>query len=245
MAKLLIVDDEPSVCYSLEKRLRSETLEVLTAGTARQGLRLVEEHRPDVVLLDVRLPDQSGLDAFERMHELEPQLPVIIITAHATTETAIEAMKRGAFEYLLKPLDLPVLRDVVAKALEISRLSRTPTVYDQEDTEDPSVDRIVGLAPVMQEVYKGIGRVAPQDVNVLITGESGTGKELVARAIYSHSRRNRKPFLPINCAAIPEPLLESELFGHERARLPAPSGDASANSNRPTRARFFSTKSAT
>ena len=216
MAKLLIVDDEPSVCYSLEKRLRSETLEVLTAGTARQGLRLVEEHHPDVVLLDVRLPDQSGLDAFDRMHELEPQLPVIIITAHATTETAIEAMKRGAFEYLLKPLDLPVLRDVVAKALEISRLSRTPTVYDQDDTEDPSVDRIVGLAPVMQDVYKGIGRVAPQDVNVLITGESGTGKELVARAIYSHSRRNRKPFLPINCAAIPEPLLESELFGHER-----------------------------
>ena len=160
MAKLLIVDDEPSVCYSLEKRLRSETLEVLTAGTARQGLRLVEEHHPDVVLLDVRLPDQSGLDAFDRMHELEPQLPVIIITAHATTETAIEAMKRGAFEYLLKPLDLPVLRNVVAKALEISRLSRTPTVYDQEDTEDPSVDRIVGLAPVMQDVYKGIGRVA-------------------------------------------------------------------------------------
>jgi len=216
MAKLLIVDDEPSVCYSLEKRLRSETLDVLTAGTARQGIQMVAEHRPDVVLLDVRLPDQSGLDAFERMHELEPQLPVIIITAHATTETAIEAMKRGAFEYLLKPLDLPVLRDVVTKALEISRLSRTPTVYDQEDIEDPSVDRIVGLAPVMQEVYKGIGRVAPQDVNVLITGESGTGKELVARAVYSHSRRNRKPFIPINCAAIPEPLLESELFGHER-----------------------------
>ena len=216
MATLLIVDDEPSVCYSLEKRLRSETLDVLTAGTAQQGIQMVQEHRPDVVLLDVRLPDQSGLDAFERMHELEPQLPVIIITAHATTETAIEAMKRGAFEYLLKPLDLPVLRDVVAKALEISRLSRTPTVYDQEDTEDPSVDRIVGLAPVMQEVYKGIGRVAPQDVNVLITGESGTGKELVARAVYSHSRRNRKPFIPINCAAIPEPLLESELFGHER-----------------------------
>lgn len=216
MAKLLIVDDEPSVCYSLEKRLRSETLEVLTAGTARQGLQMVEAHRPDVVLLDVRLPDQSGLDAFERMHELEPQLPVIIITAHATTETAIEAMKRGAFEYLLKPPDLAVLRDVIAKALEISRLSRTPTVYDQEDTEDPAVDRIVGQAQVMQEVYKGIGRVAPQDVNVLITGESGTGKELVARAVYSHSRRNRMPFLPINCAAIPEPLLESELFGHER-----------------------------
>ncbi|MCY2987341.1 MAG: sigma-54 dependent transcriptional regulator [Planctomycetota bacterium] len=183
---------------------------------ARQGIEMVQEHAPDVVLLDIQLPDMSGLDAFAEIHHIDPRLPVVIITAHGTTETAIEAMKRGAFEYLLKPLDLPVLRDVVSKAIELSRLSRVPAVFEQAAPEDLTVDRIVGLSPPMQEVYKSIGRVAPQDVNVLILGESGTGKELVARAIYSHSRRHQKPFLAINCAAIPEALLESELFGHER-----------------------------
>jgi DNA-binding NtrC family response regulator len=216
MAKLLIVDDEPSVVYSLEKRLKTDTLQVVTASTARQGIEMVKEHAPDVVLLDIQLPDMSGLDAFAEIHQIEPRLPVVIITAHGTTETAIEAMKRGAFEYLLKPLDLAVLRDVVSKAIELSRLSRVPAVFEQADTEDLTVDRIVGLSPPMQEVYKSIGRVAPQDVNVLILGESGTGKELVARAIYSHSRRQQRPFLAINCAAIPDALLESELFGHER-----------------------------
>ena len=216
MAKLLIVDDEPNVVYSLERRLRTDTLQVLTAATARQAIDMVKQHDPDVILLDVQLPDRSGLDAFAEIHALEPRLPVVIITAHATTETAIEAMSQGAFEYLLKPLDLPVLRDVVSKALELSRLSRVPAVFDPADAAADTVDRIVGLSAPMQEVYKGIGRVAPQDVNVLILGESGTGKELVARAIYSHSRRQQKPFLAINCAAIPEALLESELFGHER-----------------------------
>jgi nitrogen regulation protein NR(I) len=216
MATLLIVDDEPGVLYSFRKTLRSETLEVLTAPSARQGISMVEEHAPDAVILDVRLPDMSGLDAFERIRQIDPRLPVIIITAHATTETAIEAMKRGAFEYLLKPLDLQELRQIVSKAVQLSYLSRTPTVLGQGDVSDARVDRIVGLSGPMQEVYKNIGRAAPQNVNVLILGESGTGKELVARAIYSHSRRNQGPFLAINCAAIPETLLESELFGHER-----------------------------
>ena len=189
---------------------------MIGAGTARKGIQLIDEQNPDVVLLDIRLPDMSGLDAFDRIRRKDPRLPVVIITAHATTETAIEAMKRGAFEYLVKPLDLPQLREIVARAIHISRLSRTPAVFGQEDAADDAVDRIVGLSPPMQEVYKDIGRVAPQDVNVLILGESGTGKELVARAIYSHSRRSQQPFLAINCAAIPETLLESELFGHER-----------------------------
>jgi two-component system nitrogen regulation response regulator GlnG len=217
MPTLLIVDDEPNVLYLLEKNLRSDTIEVVTAETAKHGIELVKKHKPDAVVLDVRLPDMSGLDAFNDMRDIDSRLPVIVITAHATTETAIEAMKRGAFEYLLKPLDLHELRNAVASALELSRLSRVPAVFDQTETSDTAgADRIVGLSPAMQQVYKDIGRVAPQDVNVLVLGESGTGKELVARAIYQHSTRTKKPFLAINCAAIPEPLLESELFGHEK-----------------------------
>lgn len=217
MPTLLIVDDEPNVLYLLEKNLRSEAVDVLTAESAKQGIELVKKHKPDAVVLDVRLPDMSGLDAFNDMREIDSRLPVIIITAHATTETAIEAMKRGAFEYLLKPINLHELQTAVANALEVSRLSRVPAVFDQSEPDDSATtDRIVGVSPAMQRVYKDIGRVAAQDVNVLILGESGTGKELVARAIYQHSRRVRQPFLAINCAAIPEPLLESELFGHEK-----------------------------
>jgi nitrogen regulation protein NR(I) len=216
MSLLLVVDDEPNVRYSLEKGLRSATLKVLTAATAGEGIEQVRQQAPDAVILDVRLPDQSGLDAFDQIRRLDARLPVIIITAFATTDTAIEAMKRGAFDYLLKPLDLHQLRAVVAKAVELSRQRHVPTVFADEMPDDDTVDRIVGRSLGMQEVYKAIGRVAPLDVPVLIQGESGTGKELVARAIYQHSRRHRGPFLAINCAAIPEGLLESELFGHEK-----------------------------
>lgn len=216
MPRLLIVDDDPDVIYSLEKSLSSESLDIFTTGTATQGIDFVRRQRPDAVILDVRLPDMSGLEAFDQLREIDSRLPVVIITAFATTETAIEAMKRGAFEYLLKPVDLHQLREVVAAAIELSRLRRVPAVFDEEQPQAIEVDRIVGRSGPIHDVYKAIGRVAPLDVNVLITGESGTGKELVARAIYHHSRRNQQPFLAINCAAIPEALLESELFGHER-----------------------------
>ena len=216
MPRLLVVDDEPNVLYSLEKCLSSSALEVISAGTAKDGLNLVRQRQPDAVILDVRLPDMSGLDAYDRIRQIDPRLPVIVITAFAKTDTAIEAMRRGAFEYLLKPVDFRRLREVVGKALEVSRLSRVPAVFAEEEPADASADRIIGCAPAMQEVYKAIGRVAPQEVTVLILGESGTGKELVARSIYHYSRRGHGPFLAINCAAIPEALLESELFGHER-----------------------------
>jgi two-component system nitrogen regulation response regulator GlnG len=220
MPRLLVVDDEPNVLYSLEKCLSSNRLEVISAGTAKEGLQLVAARKPDAVILDVRLPDMSGLDAYDRIRQVDPRLPVIVITAFAKTDTAIEAMRRGAFEYLLKPVDFHRLREVVDKALEVSRLGHVPAIFDAEpELTDGGVqpaDRIVGRAASMQEVYKAIGRVAPQEVTVLILGESGTGKELVARSIYHYSRRSEGPFLAINCAAIPEALLESELFGHER-----------------------------
>jgi nitrogen regulation protein NR(I) len=215
MPSLLVVDDEANVLYSLAKSLQSDTLDVLTASTGRGGIELVEQRRPDVVILDVRLSDLSGLEVFDRIRQIDPRLPIIIITAFATTETAIEAMKRGAFEYLLKPIEFHQLREVVQRALELSRFRHVPAVFEDGEVVDSS-DRIVGRSAAMQEVYKAIGRVARQDVTVLISGESGTGKELVARALYHHSARSTATFLTINCAAIPETLLESELFGHER-----------------------------
>jgi DNA-binding NtrC family response regulator len=215
MPRLLVVDDEPNVLYSIKKRFHSSDLEVAVSRTGRQGLDLTRQLQPDAVILDVRLPDMSGMDVFDEIRTIDARLPVIIITAHAATETAIEAMKRGAFEYLVKPVDFPQLREVVHRALELSRIRHVPTVFgDEEPAQD--ADRIVGQSAAMQEVYKAIGRVAPRDVPVLIIGESGTGKELVARALLHHSGRSNAPFLAINCAAIPETLLESELFGHER-----------------------------
>jgi two-component system nitrogen regulation response regulator GlnG len=217
MPKLLIVDDEPNVLYSLRAGLEADDLEVVTARTARRGIALVGAERPDVAIVDVRLPDMTGLEAFDRIKEADPRLPVVIVTAFAAADTAIEAMKRGAFEYLLKPVDLHHLREVVARAAELRRMRAVPAVIDPDaGAPDPRADVIVGRCPAMHEVYKAVGRLAPQDVTVLVTGESGTGKELVARALYQHSARAAGPFLAINCAAIPEALLESELFGHEK-----------------------------
>jgi DNA-binding NtrC family response regulator len=212
MAKLLIVDDEPGVLYSFRRVFGDDETEVLTASTVREGLRQFAAHRPDVVVLDLQLPDGSGMDAFEEMHRLAPKTPVIFITAHGTTQTAIEAMKRGAFDYLVKPVDFEQLRALLGRAFDAGRLMQAPAVLPSSEP----MDQIIGRSPVMQEMCKTIGRVAGQDINVLILGESGTGKELVARAIYQHSRRSDRPFLAINCAALPENLVESELFGHEK-----------------------------
>jgi two-component system nitrogen regulation response regulator GlnG len=216
MPKLLVIDDEPNITFTIAETLGTAELQVLTAGTAREGLELFRREHPDVVLCDVRLPDQSGLDVFDRIHQMDPRVPVVIMTAFAKTETAIEAMRRGAFEYLVKPVDFAALKQVVYRAITVSRLSHVPAIVGEDSDETINAERIIGLSAPMQEVYKTIGRVAPQDATVLILGESGTGKELVARAIYHYSQRSQNPFLAVNCAALPESLLESELFGHEK-----------------------------
>ncbi len=184
--------------------------------TSHEGLRLVEQERPDLLLLDVMLPDASGLDVFQQVQKLDRRLPVIFITSGTDSDTAIEAMRLGGYDYVLKPLDLPALQVLVERALTTRRLMSVPVALSTADKQAMSSELFVGRSPQLLEVFKAIGRVARQDVTVLIRGGSGTGKELVARALYQHSGRAEQPFMEVNCAAIPENLLESELFGHER-----------------------------
>ncbi len=214
--KILVVDDEPNILYVIERCFASAKMKVITAANARAGLQAFQAERPDVALLDIRLPDKSGLDLFQELRAIDARVPVILMTAYAKSETAIEAMSRGAFDYLLKPLDLDTLKKLVERAIETSRLQRVAALIDDGQAVPEESEQIIGRSDSMQEVYKQIGRVAPHNYPVLITGESGTGKELIARAIYQHSTRRDCPFLAINCAALPETLLESELFGHEK-----------------------------
>jgi DNA-binding NtrC family response regulator len=212
---LLVIDDEDPLLKAFRGFFREPEVRLLTAPTAADGLRLAEEHRPDAVILSLNVPDLDGMEAFRRIRELDARIPVILMTENGTSQTAIEAIKQGAYDYVVKPRGLAEVRKLVAGAFQVSRAVRLPAVTAQESAPE-NAGVMIGCSPHMQEVYKAIGRVAPQDVTVLITGESGTGKELVARAVFQHSRRASSPFLAINCAAIPEALLESELFGHER-----------------------------
>jgi two-component system nitrogen regulation response regulator GlnG len=223
MSRILVIDDDRSVRHLITKAFEDTDVEVLPAATAEEGMRLLGQSQSDAVLLDILLPETSGLDVFEKIRSTDAKLPVIFITSLSSSETAIKAMTLGAFDYLLKPLDLARIRDLVRQALEIRRLMSIPVeipgarhVGGNGELSSTRSDTLVGNSPQMQEVYKAIGRVAPQDVTVLIRGESGTGKELVARALYQHSQRAKGQFLAVNCAAIPDSLLESELFGHEK-----------------------------
>ena len=217
MDRLLLIDDDPAVIpEQVRQAFPPSRYRVVVAGTGAEGLGWVRAEQPDVILLDLRLPDQSGLEVYQQIRKIDARIPVIFVTLAKTADAAIEAMKQGAYDYLFKPLDLHQLRRVVGEALEVARRMREPAVL-AETAPDSDVDGvIVGSCPAMREVYKAIGRVAAQSVPVLITGESGTGKELVARAVYQHGPRAKAPFLALNCAAIPENLLESELFGHEK-----------------------------
>src|SRR6267143_7111799 len=218
MATLLLIDDDPDL-------LRDRVSHVLPAPAHRveiaqpgaEGLERVAAACPNVILLDLRLPDQSGLETLRNLRQIDARIPVIFVTVVRSADSAIEAMRHGAYDYLLKPIDLQKLDHVINEALKVSRLMREPAVVaETPPDEELSGEAIIGCCPAMQEAYKAIGRVADQSFPVLITGESGTGKELVARAIHQHGPRAKAPFLALNCAAIPENLLESELFGHEK-----------------------------
>jgi nitrogen regulation protein NR(I) len=216
MAKLLLIDDEADVQYSFRRIFDSPEVELTTAASGEEGLRLIPKLKPDLVIMDVRMGGITGLEALRRIRQIDSKLLVILMTAYGTTQTAIEAMKLGAYDYLLKPFDVPRLKEIIAGALKAARDMKQVVSYQPLlESEDYELG-IVGRSEAMQRVFKLIGQLAGSDATALITGESGTGKELVARAIYHHSQRNGKPFLAINCAAIPEQLLESELFGHEK-----------------------------
>ena len=216
MDKLLLIDDEDDVRYSFKRIFSSPDLNLETAASGEEGIEVIRRFQPDLVLMDGRMGGINGLETLRRIRQDDAKLPVIMMTAYGTTQTAIEAMKLGAYDYLLKPFDVPKLKQIVADALKAARDMRQVVACEPLlESEDYDLG-IVGRSQPMQEVFKMIGQLAGSDATALITGESGTGKELVARAIYHNSQRNDKPYLPINCAAIPENLLESELFGHEK-----------------------------
>jgi len=214
MGKILIVDDEKNIVSSFKKILEDEGHDTFIASSAEEALKTAKSNIMDLVVMDIRMPGMSGLEAFSKFKEIDSKIPIIIMTAFGTTDTAIEAMRLGAYEYIIKPFDIPQMKKLIEKALEASRLMRIEVTYKPE--EEAKGDRIIGSSGKMQQIYKLIGQVAASDVAVLLRGESGTGKELVARAVYHYSKRKDKPFLIMNSAAIPDTLLESELFGCEK-----------------------------
>jgi len=218
MQTILIVDDDKSIRYSL-KRMLEGSFAILTAQNGEEALQRVRENSPDLILMDIKMPGQSGMDVLREIKRIDPKTLVIMMTAYGTTETAIEAMKYGAFDYIIKPFPIPQMKELVEKAISLRKLMKEEVTYAQGEDEkqaEGKEERIIGASPKMQEIYKLVGQISQSDITVLLRGESGTGKELLARAIYHHSLRSNQTFLPINCAAIPDTLLESELFGHEK-----------------------------
>ncbi|MDK2971158.1 MAG: hypothetical protein PWP23_913 [Candidatus Sumerlaeota bacterium] len=213
---ILVVDDEPDFITGFRRVLARDDLEILSAQSGEEALALVRQRRPDVIFMDLRMPGLDGLATLKRLREMDSRLIIILMTAYTTTSTIIEAMKHGAFEFVAKPFSGTKLREIAAEALKVANDMRTVVSYHPSANESESTEQIIGSSDAMQSVYKAIGQVAASNATILITGESGTGKELVARAIYHHSDRSTKPFIAVNCAAIHDNLLESELFGHEK-----------------------------
>jgi two-component system nitrogen regulation response regulator GlnG len=213
---LLISDDRALTLERLRGAFPSRAHQVHVADTIDAGLEHTRTGLPEVIVLDLGLRDQSGLEVYHQIRRINAHVPVIVVIGARRADAAIEPIKQGAYDCLFKPIDLALLRGVVAEALDVARRMRQPPVAAETGTDPDAVNGMIGVCPAMREVYKAIGRVAAQNVPVLITGESGTGKELVARALYQHGPRAKAPFLALNCAAIPEALLESELFGHEK-----------------------------
>ncbi|MEW5898476.1 MAG: sigma-54 dependent transcriptional regulator [Bacillota bacterium] len=212
--KILIIDDEKHLCWALEKAMRQEGYQALSATSGKKGLELIKEESPSLVILDLKMPEMDGLEVLRRAREILPGLPVIMLTAHGTIETAIEAMKIGAVDYLTKPFDLEELKIVIKQNLMVSQL--VTEVNFLRDELAKKYTNLIGESKAIQEIKRLIEKVAKSNATVLITGESGTGKEVAALTIHQQSLRKDGPFVPVNCAALPEQLLESELFGHEK-----------------------------
>lgn len=216
MPTVLVIDDDRSIHLMIRKALEP-IAEIVSAERGDEGLKKLRSGNFDAVLLDIQLPERSGMAVFCEIQEHDKRLPVIFMTIEATSETAIEAMQLGAFDYLAKPLSVESLRALVNRAIDIREMSTVPVALAaDENVNEPGTELFVGRSNPMLDVFKSIGRVSKQTIPVLIRGESGTGKELVARALFQYSHRDQEPFLAVNCAALPENLLESELFGHEK-----------------------------
>ncbi len=217
--RVLICDDEPNLCLILARSLRPLGVDTQTVHTLGDARRALDDDAADILFLDIFLPDGNGLDALPDLHEQHPDLPIIILTAHGSMRTALEATKRHAFDYITKPFDITRIQELARRALAsvVEQEAAAETESEPVDAPAPGEgDEIIGNSPLMQDVYKTVGRVTESDVTVLLAGECGTGKELVARAIHANSHRGDGPFVAVNCAAIPDALLESELFGHVR-----------------------------
>jgi two-component system nitrogen regulation response regulator GlnG len=215
VTKIIVIDDDRAVRLMVEKGLENLGFQVIAASMAMEGLRLVEVEQPDVALVDICMPEVNGFELFRKIRAMDSKIPMIFVTSDCSSETTIQAMRLGAFDYLAKPINLEQLRKLTVSAVQSRRLMDQPVVMPLSG-EGEKGDRFIGRSDPMLEVFKSIGRVSGQNVTVLIRGESGCGKELVARAILQHSERESKPHTAVNCAAIPDQLLESELFGHEK-----------------------------
>jgi DNA-binding NtrC family response regulator len=216
-AAVLVIDDDTEIRYSLQRVLSARPFRVIAAASGEEGLKMAGKEKPQVILLDNRMTGMSGIETLQHLRANTPKSMVILMTAFGTTQTAIEAMKFGAFDYVIKPFDIKKIITLVDNAVQAwTDLHAAPSDYQPLLNREDYKEGIVGNSEPMQEVFKIIGQVAASDVTVIITGESGTGKELVARCLWQHSHRSRGPFIAVNCAAIPENLIESELFGHEK-----------------------------
>lgn len=225
-ATILVVDDEEDAVYSFRRVFEKSDYEILEAHSGEQALAIAQQEHPDVILMDVRMPGAGGLETLKELHRLDPRVPVILMTAYASTHGTIEAMKAGAFDHVLKPFDVEKIRGVVRAAVKVSHDMRQPVAFGDAGADArPQDDQIIGRSDSMQEVYKGVGRLAASDVPVLLSGEPGTGKELIARAIYQHSSRACQPFLTVHCDSISAEAVEGELFGQRRGAFHGSPGD--------------------
>jgi nitrogen regulation protein NR(I) len=223
--RILVIDDDKEIRYSLGRVLSSRAFKILEAASGEAGIAQVKKDPPNLVFLDIRMGGgMGGIETLQHLRSASPKLPVVLMTAFGTAQTAIEAMKYGAFDYIMKPFDPDKAIAIAAKALKASADLRAVTDLRPTINTEDYKEGIVGSSSVMQDVFKVIGQVTASDVTVMITGESGTGKELVARSIWKHSHRANKPFIAVNCAAIPDNLIESELFGHEKGSFTGATG---------------------